>query len=147
MKPLNQLLDLRRITIPKSFADLKERTTNNFIYFSGNYIIIAGFVSIAVLVFTNIYLFLSFVVFGAGLIYVKSLDVDQIEISLLERQFVLTKRSLYLSLTLLMIPVVVFTGPISTLLEMISYSLVVIGLHSCLVEGYRSETSFNESVV
>lgn len=147
LKPLSQFLNLQRISIPKSVNEVKERISNNFIYFNGNYIVLMLLITLLTLLLTNFYLFLSIVVLIIGFFYLQTVEIEDIEIEISGNKFILNKKTLYIVLILITVPVIIITKPIGSILEIVGYSMLVIGVHSSLIEGYQSETSFNETVV
>lgn len=143
IKPFKEFFNISKINTPKSINEAKTRLFFNLNFFNSNYLIIILIVSIFLL-FQNLLLLFALVALIGGVFGLNSFEFDQIRLGGVNVH--LNKTYLYLALLGTTLPIIIYSGPISTLLSLGSISGAIIVTHGLLIDNLP-ETSFNESVV
>ncbi|KIW01329.1 uncharacterized protein PV09_07104 [Verruconis gallopava] len=141
LKPISEFLDLRRLSKPANFGEAQSRMNYNLGYFSSNYSVVFIMFFIYSLITNLTLLFVIFLVVG-GMWGIGKLQGQDLTIG----TFTATTSQLYTGLMVVSVPLLIFSGPISTMLWLIGASGVTILGHAALMDK-PIESAFSEEAV
>ncbi|KAJ7045762.1 prenylated rab acceptor PRA1 [Mycena alexandri] len=138
-----EFFDIQRISRPADMNTATSRISYNTRYFSGNYGLIIILLAIyALLENQKLFFALIFLVGGFALINRFAPEPTQVG------DYVVTQKSLYITLFCIGIPLLIFSGPIGTLFWLVGSSSIIIIAHAILIEpGVESEYAAVEGQV
>ncbi|KAJ7772542.1 prenylated rab acceptor PRA1 [Mycena maculata] len=130
-----EFFDVQRISRPTDMNTATSRISYNTRYFSGNYGLIVIILAIYAL-FSNLWLFAALVFLVGGFSLINKFAPEPTQVG----DYVITQKSLYLTLFCIGIPLLIFSGPLGTLFWLVGASGIVIILHAVMIEpGVESE--------
>ncbi|CAI4036059.1 hypothetical protein SMKI_14G2750 [Saccharomyces mikatae IFO 1815] len=136
-----EFFNFKKVSKPQNFGEVQSRVAYNVKYFSSNYGLIIGCLSIYTLL-TNLLLLFVIVLVIAGVVGINKLKGEE-----LVTPFGSFKSSqLYTGLICIAVPIGFLASPISTLLWLIGASAVSVLGHASLMEK-PIETVFDEETV
>ncbi|CAI4718678.1 BDN_1c_G0046030.mRNA.1.CDS.1 [Saccharomyces cerevisiae] len=136
-----EFFNFKKISKPQNFGEVQSRVAYNLKYFSSNYGLIIGCLSIYTLL-TNLLLLFVIVLVVAGIVGINKLKGEE-----LVTPFGSFKTNqLYTGLVCVAVPIGFLASPISTLLWLIGASVVSVFGHASLMER-PIETVFDEETV
>lgn len=136
-----EFFNFKKISKPQNFGEVQSRVAYNLKYFSSNYGLIIGCLSIYTLL-TNLLLLFVIVLVVAGIVGINKLKDEE-----LVTPFGSFKTNqLYTGLVCVAVPIGFLASPISTLLWLIGASAVSVFGHASLMEK-PIETVFDEETV
>lgn len=136
-----EFFNFKKISKPQNFGEVQSRVAYNLKYFSSNYGLIIGCLSIYTLL-TNLLLLFVIVLVVAGIVGINKLKGEE-----LVTPFGSFKTNqLYTGLVCVAVPIGFLASPISTLLWLIGASAVSVFGHASLMEK-PIETVFDEETV
>ena len=136
-----EFFNFKKISKPQNFREVQSRVAYNLKYFSSNYGLIIGCLSIYTLL-TNLLLLFVIVLVVAGIVGINKLKGEE-----LVTPFGSFKTNqLYTGLVCVAVPIGFLASPISTLLWLIGASAVSVFGHASLMEK-PIETVFDEETV
>ncbi|CAI4763520.1 CFF_collapsed_G0047730.mRNA.1.CDS.1 [Saccharomyces cerevisiae] len=136
-----EFFNFKKISKPQNFGEVQSRVAYNLKYFSSNYGLIIGCLSIYTLL-TNLLLLFVIVLVVAGIVGINKLKGEE-----LVTPFGSFKTNqLYTGLICVAVPIGFLASPISTLLWLIGASAVSVFGHASLMEK-PIETVFDEETV
>ncbi|GAX70093.1 protein localized to COPII vesicles [Saccharomyces cerevisiae] len=136
-----EFFNFKKISKPQNFGEVQSRVAYNLKYFSSNYGLIIGCLSIYTLL-TNLLLLFVIVLVVAGIVGINKLKGEE-----LVTPFGSFKTNqLYTGLVCVAVPIGFLASPISTLLWLIGASAVSVFGHASLMEN-PIETVFDEETV
>lgn len=136
-----EFFNFKKISKPQNFGEVQSRVAYNLKYFSSNYGLIIGCLSIYTLL-TNLLLLFVIVLVVAGIVGINKLKGEE-----LVTPFGSFKTNqLYTGLVCVAVPIGFLASPISTLLWLIGASAVSVFGHASLMER-PIETVFDEETV
>ncbi|ODV86314.1 hypothetical protein CANARDRAFT_133206 [[Candida] arabinofermentans NRRL YB-2248] len=131
LKKPQDFFDHRRISKPNNFFEVQQRVLFNLSYFSSNYLLIVGFISLYCILTNLPLLFLiSFDVLSFYAIQKVFQNSDEINLKF----FVLQKNSIYTTIILINLPILLFASPITTLIWLTSLSAIIVLCHAAFLE-------------
>lgn len=141
VRPPQEFFNLKNVSKPQNFPDLQSRVAYNLKYYSTNYTIIIGALSVYTLLTNPLLLFVILFVFGslAGISKLNGQD-------LVTPFATLKTNQLYTGLLCVAVPLGFLASPISTLLWLIGASAVTVFGHASFMEK-PIETVFEEESV
>ncbi|KAJ6625451.1 putative ER to Golgi transport-related protein [Mycena sp. CBHHK59/15] len=116
-----EFFDVQRISRPADMNSATSRISYNTRYFSGNYLLIIIVLAIYA-IFSNQLLFLALVFLVGGFAAINKFAPEPTQVG----DYVVTQKSLYITLFVIGIPLLIFSGPFSTLFWLIGASAIVI---------------------
>ncbi|KAJ7178368.1 prenylated rab acceptor PRA1 [Mycena crocata] len=138
-----EFFDVQRISRPGDLNTATSRISYNTRYFSGNYGIIVVLLGIYALL-TNLWLFFSLIFLVGGFMLINKFAPEPTQVG----DYVVTQKSLYITLFCIGIPLLIFSGPFSTLFWLVGASGIVIIGHAVMIEpGVESEYASVEGQV
>ena len=136
-----EFFNFKKISKPQNFGEVQSRVAYNLKYFSSNYGLIIGCLSIYTLL-TNLLLLFVIVLVVAGIVGINKLKGEE-----LVTPFGSFKTNqLYTGLVCVAVPIGFLASPLSTLLWLIGASAVSVFGHASLMEK-PIETVFDEETV
>ncbi|CAR25030.1 PRA1 family protein [Lachancea thermotolerans] len=141
LRPVQEFLNFKKVSKPQNFGDLQSRVSYNLRYFSTNYALIVGALSIYTLL-TNLLLLFVIVFVFFGLYGINKLNGQDLVLPF----GVLKVSQLYTALTCIAVPLGFVASPFSTLMWLIGASAVSVLGHASFVEK-PIETVFEEETV
>ncbi|KAJ7346866.1 prenylated rab acceptor PRA1 [Mycena olivaceomarginata] len=138
-----EFFDVQRISRPADMNTATSRISYNTRYFSGNYGLIVVILAIYALL-SNQWLFFTLIFLVGGFSLINKFAPEPTQVG----DYVVTQKSLYITLFCIGIPLLIFSGPFGTLFWLIGASgLVIIG-HAVMIEpGVESEYATVEGQV
>lgn len=141
VRPPQEFFDLKRISKPQNFGEVQSRVGYNLGYFSTNYALIVGALSVYSLL-TN-FLLLIVIVF----VFLGTMGINKLNGADLVTPFGSFKTSqLYTGLLCVAVPLGFLASPISTLMWLVGASIVSVFSHAAFMEK-PIETVFEEETV
>src|SRR5205085_11136444 len=141
LKPISELLDIKRLSKPSNIAEVQSRVSYNLGYFSSNYAVVFVMLSIYSLL-TNLTLLFFLVLVVGGMWGIRKLGGADLDIGVVRA----TTSQLYTGLVCISVPLFFFASPISTALWLIGATGVTILGHASLMEK-PIENAFSEEAV
>jgi hypothetical protein len=141
LKPLSEFFDFRRISKPATFGEAQSRMNYNLGYFSSNYSIVFVMFFIYSLITNLTLLFVIFLMVG-GMWGIGKLQGQDLTIG----TFTATTSQMYTALMVVSIPLLIYSGPIGTMLWLIGASGVTILGHAAFLDK-PIESAFSEEAV
>ncbi|KAK9352651.1 prenylated rab acceptor PRA1 [Lipomyces doorenjongii] len=141
IRPVNEFLDFKRVSKPKSMNDVQKRVTYNLAYFSANYLIVFAMLSVYSLLKNMLLLFVLVFVSASlyGINYLKGADLN---IGFVH----LTTSQLYVGLLVIALPLGFLASPFSTILWLLGAACVTIIGHAAIMDK-PIESAFSEEAV
>ncbi|KAK9460403.1 prenylated rab acceptor PRA1 [Lipomyces oligophaga] len=129
IRPVSDFFDFKRVSKPANMGVVQQRVTFNLTYYSANYLIVFGMLSVYSLLSNLLLLFvLIFVTFGLyGINYLKGQDLNLGFTKL-------TTSQLYVGLLVVAVPLGFIASPFSTILWLLGASCVTIIGHASLMD-------------
>lgn len=141
VRPPQEFFNVKNVSKPQNFSDLQSRVSYNLKYYSTNYGLIIGALSVYTLL-TNILL-----LFVIVLVFISIAGINKLDGQDLVTPFGSFKTNqLYTALLFVAVPLGFLASPISTLLWLIGASAVTVFGHASLLEK-PIETVFEEESV
>ncbi|CCF59753.1 hypothetical protein KAFR_0H03430 [Kazachstania africana CBS 2517] len=141
LRPPQEFFNVKNISKPPNFSELQARVSYNLRYYSSNYGLIIGCLSIYTLL-TNLLLLFVMIFVSLGYIGISKLQGQD-----LTTPFGVFKTSqLYTALLCIAVPLGFLASPISTLLWLIGASVITVFSHASFMEK-PIETVFEEETV
>ncbi|KAJ7703012.1 prenylated rab acceptor PRA1 [Mycena rosella] len=138
-----EFFDVQRISRPADLNTATSRISYNTRYFSGNYLLIIILLGIYALI-SNLWLFGALVFLVGGFALINRFAPEPTQVG----DYVVTQKSLYITLFCVGIPLLIFSGPLGTLFWVVGASGIVIIAHACMIEpGVESEYASVEGQV
>jgi hypothetical protein len=141
LKPFSEFFDFRRLSKPANFGEAQSRMNYNLGYFSSNYSIVFVMFFIYSLITNLTLLFVIFLMVG-GMWGIGKLQGQDLTIG----TFTATTSQLYTGLMVVSIPLLIYSGPIGTMLWLIGASGVTILGHAAFMDK-PIESAFSEEAV
>ncbi|SCU90983.1 LAMI_0E04302g1_1 [Lachancea mirantina] len=142
VRPLPEFLNMRKMSKPQNFGDAQSRMSYNLRYYSANYAVIVGALSIYTLVTNPLLLFLIVFVLAS----ITGINRLQGQDLVLAGGRVFKPSQLYTALFCVGVPLFILASPISTMTWLIGASAVSVLGHASLMEK-PIETVFEEETV
>ncbi|KAJ7217872.1 prenylated rab acceptor PRA1 [Mycena pura] len=143
LRPPTEFFDVQRISRPADMNTAISRISYNTRYFSGNYGLIIIMLAIYAL-FSNWWLFFALVFLVGGFSLINRFAPEPTQVG----DYVVTQKSLYITLFCIGIPLLFFSGPFTTLLWVVGASGIIILGHASMIEpGVESEYAAVEGQV
>ncbi|CCE62801.1 hypothetical protein TPHA_0D01610 [Tetrapisispora phaffii CBS 4417] len=141
IRPPQEFFNVKNFSNPKTFSEVQARVSYNLRYYSTNYTIIIGLLSIYTLV-TNLLLLFVIIFSVAGVTGISKLEGQDLNTPFGP----LKTTQLYTALLCVSVPLGFLASPISTLMWLIGASIVTVFGHAALLEK-PIETVFEEETV
>lgn len=140
LKPVQEFLDVRRVSKPADLNEVKERVSYNLSYFQANYISISLLLSVYALITNGLLLFVLLFT-GLGLYGISKLNGEDLRLPIGS----VSTSQLYTGLLIIALPLGFLASPISTMMWLIGSTGVTVFAHAALMEK-PVETVFEEQV-
>ncbi|KAJ6594090.1 prenylated rab acceptor PRA1 [Mycena capillaripes] len=138
-----EFFDIQRISRPADMNTATSRISYNTRYFSGNYGLIVLILGIYALL-SNQWLFFTLVFLVGGFALINKFAPEPTQVG----DYVVTQKSLYITLFCIGIPLLIFSGPFGTLFWLVGASGIIIIAHAIMIEpGVESEYASVEGQV
>jgi len=138
-----EFFDVQRISRPADMNTATSRISYNTRYFSGNYGLIVLILAIYALL-SNQWLFFTLIFLVGGFALINKFAPEPTQVG----DYVVTQKSLYITLFCIGIPLLIFSGPFGTLFWLVGASGIVIIAHAVMIEpGVESEYASVEGQV
>ncbi|KAJ7497475.1 prenylated rab acceptor PRA1 [Mycena latifolia] len=138
-----EFFDVQRISRPADMNTATSRISYNTRYFSGNYGLIVLILGVYALI-SNQWLFFALVFLVGGFALINRFAPEPTQVG----DYVVTQKSLYITLFCIGIPLLIFSGPLGTLFWLVGASGIIIIAHACMIEpGVESEYASVEGQV
>ncbi|KAH8093939.1 prenylated rab acceptor PRA1 [Cristinia sonorae] len=135
LRPPSEFFDFHRLSRPADMNQATSRISYNTRYFSGNYGAIVAMLGVYAML-TNLFLLLSLVFLVGGFTAINKFAPEPTQVG----DYVVTQKNLYIGLFVIGIPMLWFSGPLSTLFWVVGASGVLIIGHAAIMEpGIESE--------
>ena len=141
LKPINEFLDLKRLSKPANIAEVQSRVNWNLAYFQSNYFAVSIMLAIYSLL-TKLVLLFDMVFMGVGLFVIRKLDGRDLELGFAR----LTTSQLYTGLFVIGIPVFILGGPVETALWLVGAIGVTVLGHASFMDK-PIDTAFSQEAV
>ncbi|KAK7005739.1 PRA1 family protein [Favolaschia claudopus] len=138
-----EFFDFQRVSRPADLNTATSRISYNTRYFSGNYGLIVIILAIYALL-SNTWLFFALVFLVGGFALINKFAPEPTQVG----DYVVTQKSLYITLFCIGIPLLILSGPFTTLFWLVGASGIVIIGHAIMIEpGVESEYAAVEGQV
>ncbi|KAF8210549.1 prenylated rab acceptor PRA1 [Mycena galopus ATCC 62051] len=138
-----EFFDVQRISRPADLNTATSRISYNTRYFSGNYGLIIIALGIYALL-SNLWLFFALIFLVGGFSLINKFAPEPTQVG----DYMVTQKSLYITLFCIGIPLLIFSGPFGTLFWLVGASGLVIIAHAVMIEpGVESEYAAVEGQV
>ncbi|KAJ7187997.1 prenylated rab acceptor PRA1 [Mycena filopes] len=138
-----EFFDVQRVSRPADMNTATSRISYNARYFSGNYGLIIILLAVYALL-SNLWLFSALVFLVGGFSLINKFAPEPTQVG----DYLVTQKSLYITLFCIGIPMLIFSGPLGTLFWLVGASGLIIIAHAIMIEpGVESEYAAVESQV
>ncbi|KZP34365.1 prenylated rab acceptor PRA1 [Athelia psychrophila] len=135
LRPPSEFFDVQRISRPADLNQATSRISYNTKYFSGNYGVIIGVLTVYALI-TSPLLLIAIVFLVGGFAAINRFAPEPMQVG----DHVITQKSLYTALFVIGLPVLWWASPFMVFFWLVGASSVVILGHACIIEpGIESE--------
>ena len=141
LKPVNEFLDIKRLSKPANFGEVQSRINWNLSYFQSNYFAVSIMLAIYSLL-TNLVLLFDMIFMGVGLFAIRKLDGHDLELGFTR----LTASQMYTGLFIIGIPVLIWASPLGTALWLVGAIGVTVLGHASFMDK-PIDTAFSEEAV
>ncbi|KAL5523669.1 hypothetical protein ACEPAG_7842 [Sanghuangporus baumii] len=143
LRPPQEFFDHHRLSRPQDLNQATQRVSYNTRYFSGNYGIIVAVLAVYALI-TNPLLLISIAFLVGGFAAINRFAPEPMQVG----DHVVTQKSLYITLFVVGIPLLLWSSPLGTFFWLVGASSFVILFHACFMEpGIESEYAAVEGSV